>query len=107
MRLIDADALKENLKLPEESGRMGELLEMVIHGAIDDAPTIEERKKGEWIHVTGYCTPGGDPVWACSECGKGEHVYGIEYQTYSHNVSDGQWVSCPNCGARMEVEHDA
>lgn len=70
--------------------------------ALKDLPSAEpERKTGRWIHVTGYCTPGGDPVWACSECGKGEHVYGIEYQTYSHNVSDGQWVSCPNCGADM------
>jgi len=102
-RLIDVDVLWEELGIiyEHQNGNVSwndAILE------IKKAPTIEERKKGTWIHVTGYCTPGGDPVWACSECGKGEHVYGIEYQTYSHNVSDGQWVACPNCGARMEVD---
>lgn len=56
---------------------------------------------GHWKKVGGYCTPGGDPVWRCSECGKGQHVYGIEYSSYSGDVSDGQWVACPNCGAEM------
>lgn len=58
-------------------------------------------KYGYWKKVGGYCTPGGDPVWCCSECGKGQHVYGIEYSSYSGDISDGQWVSCPNCGAMM------
>lgn len=102
-RLIDADALETHEQLEPLGNGKYEYVEVVYKGDIDAAPTIEERKTGKWIHVTGYCTPGGDPVWACSECGKGEHVYGIEYQTYSHNVSDGQWVSCPNCGARMEA----
>ena len=103
MRLIDADALYElidngfDIDFDEVPETKAALLEM-----IEGQETVEERKKGKWIVVHGYCTPGGDPVWACSECGKGEHVYGIEYPTYSHNVSDGQWVSCPNCGAEME-----
>ena len=104
MRLIDADALYETLcHLWDRSD--SEEFETEVFKTIINAPTVEERK-GKWIHVTGYCTPGGDPVWACSECGKGEHVYGIEYPTYSHNVSDGQWVSCPNCGADMRGEQD-
>ena len=61
-----------------------------------------KRKKGKWVSVGGYATPGGDPVWVCSECGKGLHVYGIEHGTYGKDVADGQWVACPNCGARME-----
>ena len=61
-----------------------------------------ERKKGKWVKVPGYCTPGGDPVWCCSECRKGTHVYGIEHGTYGADVADGQWVACPNCGAVME-----
>ena len=63
-----------------------------------------DRKRGKWVQVHGFCTPGGDPVWACSECGKGIHVYGIEHGTYGADVSDGQWKACPNCGAVMEGE---
>lgn len=60
---------------------------------------------GRWIKARGsWCTPGGDPVWECSECGKGMHVYGIEHGTYGSDVADGQWVACPNCGARMDGE---
>lgn len=65
---------------------------------------VPERKTGKWKAVHGYCTPGGDPVWACSECGKGLHVYGIEHGSYGRDVSDGQWKACPNCGAKMEGE---
>lgn len=63
--------------------------------------------RGKWIEVGGFCTPGGDPVWECSECGKGRHVYGVEHRSYGADVSDGQWVACPNCGADMrEVGED-
>ena len=34
--------------------------------AVDAAPVVHAR----WVKVHGYCTPGGDPVWRCSECGK-------------------------------------
>ena len=68
--------------------------------AVDAAPV----RHGRWIRVSGYVTPGGDPVWKCSECGKGVHVYGIEASSYQKDVSDQQWVSCPNCGAKMEEE---
>lgn len=78
--------------------------ELVALGSLDVLPTIEERKTGKWVKVHGYCTPGGDPVWACSECGKGIHVYGIEHGTYGADVSDGQWKACPNCSALMEGE---
>lgn len=63
----------------------------------------QEQKKGRWIEVGGYFTPGGDPVWKCSECGKGTHVYGIEANSYNGDITNGhQWVACPNCGAKME-----
>lgn len=62
----------------------------------------EKIKIGKWVKAVGdWCTPGGDPVWECSECGKGRHVYGVEASTYQHDVADGQWVACPNCGAKM------
>ena len=66
--------------------------------AVDAAPVVH----GRWVNVLGYATPGGDPVWKCSECGKGVHVYGIEHGSYGAEIADGQWVSCPNCGARMD-----
>lgn len=69
---------------------------------IKSLPSAEpERKKGHWVEVYGYYTPGGDPVWKCSECGKGIHVYGIEAPSYNRDYADGQWVACPNCGAEM------
>ena len=65
-----------------------------------------ERKTGKWVkHPGNWFTPGSDMVWECSECGKGVHVYGIEYGTYGADVSDGQWKACPNCGALMENNH--
>ena len=67
-------------------------------------PDVEEVKHGRWVQVHGYATPGGDPVWACSECGKGRHVYGIEHGSYGADIADQQWVSCPNCGAKMDGE---
>lgn len=61
---------------------------------------------GHWVKVNGYATPGGDPVWQCSVCGKGRHVYGIEHGSYGADIADGQWVACPNCGAIMEGEQE-
>lgn len=71
---------------------------------IRDIPE-QEVKRGNWVKARGsWCTPGGDPVWECSECGKGTHVYGIEHGTYGADIADGQWVACPNCGADMREE---
>lgn len=69
----------------------------------DWCPLVEE-KKGRWVRVGGFVTPGGDPTWRCSECGKGQHTWGIEGPTYGGSISDHQWVACPNCGAVMEDE---
>ena len=72
--------------------------------AIPAADVVPVRH-GRWVKVRGsWCTPGGDPVWECSECGKGVHVYGIEHGTYGKDVAEGQWVACPNCGAKMDGE---
>lgn len=73
--------------------------------AIKRIPAADVRpvKRGKWVKARGsWCTPGGDPVWECSECGKGLHVYGFEHGSYGADVADGQWVACPNCGAMME-----
>lgn len=104
MRLIDADAIVFTHVIArsiDDGHNWNELC--VTKDEIDDMPTTETgRKKGKWIEVYGYATPGGDPVWKCSECGKGMHVYGIEAPSYNRDYADGQWVACPNCGAIME-----
>ena len=57
--------------------------------AIENAPTVEERKTGKWIMNT---DPYGffDEIPVCSECG---HTTKMR-ETYNF---------CPNCGARMEA----
>lgn len=67
--------------------------------------TVEEIRGttavGEWVIVHGLYTPDGDPVWKCSNCGKGVHVYGVEHGSYVADIAEHQWVACPNCGAVM------
>lgn len=104
------DAIDRERKLLIERGQYGAEHIVVHHArrqieellAVGAAPVAH----GKWVKVHGYITPGGDPVWACSECGKGVHVYGIEHGTYGLDIADGQWVSCPNCGAVMKEEQD-
>ena len=74
--------------------------------AVEDVNTVDAVPvvHGRWVRVHGYATPGGDPVWACSKCGKGRHTYGIEHGSYGADIADGQWVACPNCGAQMDGE---
>lgn len=77
-------------------------IDSLIQKAISHLEKTSEQKKGKWIEIGGYFTPGGDPVWMCSECGKGIHVYGIEANSYNSDITNGhQWVACPNCGADM------
>ena len=71
--------------------------------SINEIRNLPERPKARWIKVGGYATPGGDPVWKCSNCGKGVHVYGIEANSYQSDIADGQWIACPNCGSIMET----
>lgn len=51
--------------------------------------------KGVWVQVNDPClfTPGGDPVYRCSLCGKGDHLNGIEFPQHLDK--------CPACGAFM------
>ena len=71
----------------------------------DDAYT--ERARGEWVKVEeNVITAGGDPIWICSKCGKGKHIYGTHHRLYNNDISDLQWIACPNCGAIMVEKAD-
>lgn len=108
MDLINKQEALKLMKLnyddsPRDTGDL-----MYNDGVRSCVKTVREMKAankiGRWVKVGGFFTPGGDPVWQCSECGKGRHVYGIEHGTYGADVSDGQWLACPNCMAIMEGE---
>lgn len=90
MRLIDADVLE-----PDADYDDGEYWAVSI-AQIQNAPTIEERKKGKWLSEDGapIAMKNGCPVRSCycSECG--------EWLT----ASDEYYVKgnfCPNCSADM------
>ena len=105
MRLIDADALREEW-IWGSTDRTSKV-ECIELCDLDNAPTIDAEPvvHAHWEEVYGYVTPGGDPVWVCSNCGKGMHVWGVEASTYNRDISDSrQWVACPNCGAKMNGE---
>lgn len=54
-------------------------------------------KHAIWIidNSHNWWTPGGDPVYICSNCGGGRHVFGIE------SMID-QPERCPECFAIMD-----
>lgn len=111
MRLIDADALIDDLKhdvaVDQDSLDYEELTDSnreniqfdkdCKQNAIDllqNAPTIEpERKKGKWI-------PDNNSVYemrfVCSECKESQVVPTIGFTKYKPI-----WDFCPNCGADM------
>ena len=67
MRLIDADTLRAEFPIPEDITDPNQALVHItgIWAEIDNAPTIEERKKGKAIvKSTGY-----RGYWACDQCG--------------------------------------
>lgn len=84
MRLIDADALLAEYDRVHvgEPGNARKLIE--------NAPTIEERKTGEWILCKASIHPYGNDV-KCSECG---HKMGSSFG----------YKFCPMCGSKMEGE---
>ena len=85
MRLIDADALMEevNIEIREYM-----LTEKGMRSLIRNAPTIDavEVVRGEWIDK-----PTKGVRYICSRC-TGRFDY--------------QWKYCPNCGARMKGADD-
>lgn len=95
MRLIDADALKEKFPFSFE----GTVRLDVVERNIDNAPTIEERKTGEWTEKH-HAYNDEEPVieeWqscCCSVCGR------YDTRPYSYYFSEPKY--CSYCGAKME-----
>lgn len=94
MRLVDADALMKTLGITDMDcdkcgwgnghgfcTRGGDFTDACT--AIEDAPTVEERKKGKWGE-NGECQFCGFQPW---------------YENDIHTLS-----FCPNCGADMRGE---
>ena len=99
MRLIDADAFREDLKTERENvyynGILGnqrdpDEIDRFID-RLDEQPTIEADpvRRGEWMYNDMYLPNCAE----CSECGWKSSVSGDEISSYHY---------CPNCGAKMD-----
>jgi len=110
MRLIDADALKETIvsnvyPVVDDFNNhdYGMFWTGGIEKAIDEQPTIEERKTGKWEKVDDMWD---DNVYKCSAC------YGM-FNLIEGTPQDNDMNYCPYCGARMmetkegEVDREA
>ena len=98
MRLIDADALKDNavdVELPFPPFNKRSTEPIVFLYDIEDAPTIDAEpvRHGRWMNK-GYITTayGSIDTGDCSACGAVD-VPIEPYDSY-----------CPNCGAKMDLE---
>lgn len=91
MRLIDADALKDEIHKDWDGvlvwDESGETTADEFERLVNDQPTVEP-KHGKWIGkpIAGYAKV------KCSECGN----------VFLNNNS--RWNYCPDCGAKMEEE---
>lgn len=90
MRLIDADALKKELYTMTEWN--GDVHRVIYEISIDDAPTVEERPKGEWV-ADGFFYHNGFPFnyYRCTCCNE-KFKQRFDY--------------CPSCGADMKGEEE-
>ena len=94
MRMIDGDALKEEIDYYIREAGWGETHNETLRWClefIDDQPIIEpQRKTGEWIPKSeSGC------IIECSSCGERMTVLGDENPNY-----------CPYCGADMQGDQN-
>lgn len=104
-RLIDANALMERMYHDAfetdtdmqkwDSGCW--IRYKMFENAIDDAPTIEERKAGRWIDAE--IGGGIDPVMPIQVCDQCHTFFPLAH-------TGGGYHFCPNCGADMRGNHE-
>ena len=98
MRLIDADALSNELKANNEPN-IAELVLQLLALTVDAAPTLEAEpvKRGRWIDgaVSFGAKPGTFRV--CSHCN-------ICFPRNDNMVPPKYWRACPNCMTKMDLE---
>ena len=93
MKLINADALIKKIEQIDlyknkQIGALGVVKALI---EIENAPTIEERKKGEWIEQD----DGWDGIYyECSVCKE-------PFTLIDGTPQDNLYNFCPNCGADM------
>lgn len=87
MKLIDEDAV---IKAIDKHTNSSLQLDEDITCILEEIPTIEERKTGEWIPSFGGKFTGGAYWFSCSKC-----------KRIVPEVRNGGWNYCPNCGADM------
>lgn len=105
MRLIDADALIQNIEWNRDDfkGRYPKMRFTVNDaiGCVNNAPTIEP-KRGEW-KLYGNDDDCGMSYW-CTACN-----FHMNEDLFYSGYEGGKWIEnkvfrfCPNCGAKMEV----
>lgn len=99
MRLIDADALKENARKWIPMSRATVVFDLfdLLDNLADNMPTIDPVKHGKWVDGK-YMGADGCFVWhrECSLCG---------YEREDDNL-DKDTNYCPNCGASMDMEDE-
>ncbi|MBQ1792390.1 MAG: hypothetical protein II008_19600 [Oscillospiraceae bacterium] len=95
---ISRQALKEKLSTLWDRHDDQEFADKDIWRELENAPTIEERKTGEWIREEKHYKDSEQEYYYyeehCSVCGAMRKI-GWAEANY-----------CPNCGARMEGEED-
>ena len=89
MRAIDADAMRTIQSINKANFNSIE----TIQKWIDEQPTIEERKTGEWI-IEPYDVENDIWVHRCGECMK-VTMLGSKKSRFNY---------CPHCGARLVQE---
>ena len=88
-RLIDANALIEDLEAAKANNGMGGIVASTLIRYVKRCPTVDaaEVVHGRWIEKE-YCEPwGGYYLFHCSECD-------------TPNAQERNY--CPNCGAKMD-----
>ena len=101
MRVIDADALKEELakKTPHFAQR---IKFTPCFDAIRNAPTVDAElvRHGEWVKMRGMMPPEYMGLKECNKCGW--HINPIGRSAFEKHESEFRY--CPHCGAKMDGE---